>query len=208
MNYGKVYLFLDESGDLGRSGGNYFCIAAISTTSPRSVELVMKRIRQRKLRKHLKQLPELKANNSDKAVREKVLVSLHALPSVGFCAVLVDKRKIHGYLFDKKDELYNYIAGVLMSSVDLRGYKDVELVYDRKTGNKLFNSDFENYLEKKLLERKYNVRLEIKGMPSEQHKALMAVDFVAWSVYRKFNWQDESYFKIIEDKTDVIRLWE
>ncbi len=208
MNFGKVYLFLDESGDLGKRGNRYFCVSILSTIDPRKVELVMKRIRQRKLKKRLKQVPELKGNNSSESIRRAVLAALAKLPSARFSTILVDKQKIFDYLFDKKDKLYNYVAGSLIDLVDLQGYRDVELVYDRRSSNSLLTADFENYLRRKLTERKFDANLVIYGLQSHQSRGLMAADYVSWSVYRKYNWGDESYFKIIEDKTDIRRLWE
>ena len=47
----NLYMFIDESGDLGKYGNQYFTIAALCTTNPKPIENIIKRIRQRKLKK-------------------------------------------------------------------------------------------------------------------------------------------------------------
>ena len=72
MNHLK-YIYIDESGDLGKHGSEYFVIAAIVTDNPLKLERIVKKVRQRKLKKRIREMPELKANKSDRVVRESVL---------------------------------------------------------------------------------------------------------------------------------------
>lgn len=67
------HIFIDESGDLGKFGSKYFTIAAVSVDEPKNLSRIIKKLRQRKLKKSIKKLPEIKANNSDRVIREYVL---------------------------------------------------------------------------------------------------------------------------------------
>jgi len=73
LNWVK-YVYIDESGDLGREGSKFFVVVAVVVNHPKVLSRIMKRLRERKLRKKLRQLPEIKANKSDKKTREFVVV--------------------------------------------------------------------------------------------------------------------------------------
>ena len=76
-----LYVFLDEAGDLGFSdkASKHFVIATLTVTDPVPVRRIFKEIRQRKLKKKLKQLQEFKFSSSDDFIKELVLRRLAAL---------------------------------------------------------------------------------------------------------------------------------
>jgi hypothetical protein len=88
-----TYIFIDESGDLGKYGSLYFTIVALSTSDLRQIGRIIKRLRVRKLKKDLKELPEIKANNSSESVRKYVLDKL-AIADCSISAIAIPKRKI------------------------------------------------------------------------------------------------------------------
>jgi len=69
-----MHIFLDESGDLGFSekSQQYFVIAILITKDKKPIENCIKRIRQRKLPKKYKKIPELKFTNSDNVIRKSI----------------------------------------------------------------------------------------------------------------------------------------
>ncbi len=203
----KLYIFLDESGDLGKRGSKYFSIAVIYTETPKELERCIKRIRIRKLKRKMKELPEIKANNSSDIIRRRVLKDL-LKTSCHIDIITVNKEKIYDYLFEKKEKLYNYIAGILMDEI-LIHQEDLEIIVDRKYNNTVLREEFDNYLSGKLRASKPAVKIKITHLMSHENSGLQVADFVAWSVNRKFSLDDDSYFKIIERKiTKIINLWE
>jgi len=66
-----------ESGDLGfnRKSSNHIVIALLITKNPFKVERCIKRIRLRKLKKKLKELPEIKFNKSNDHIRVYRIIS-------------------------------------------------------------------------------------------------------------------------------------
>ncbi len=68
-------IYLDESGDLGFGprASKYFILAAIITRDPGQVRRCIKRVRQQKLSKKYKTIPELKFHNSSQAIRTRIL---------------------------------------------------------------------------------------------------------------------------------------
>ncbi|MDO8339485.1 MAG: DUF3800 domain-containing protein [Candidatus Burarchaeum sp.] len=202
-----LYLFVDESGDLGTHGSKYFNISALITGDPKPIQNKMKRIRERRLNKRLSSLPQIKANNSDEEIRRYVLKAINEM-DCRLATIVVDKQKIRPELYDKKVRLYSYIAGILLQTMEIEECAEVSIVYEKRETNRLLSREFEEYVCGKFKEAFPQKGLQIKGLHGYEDRALQAVDFVAWAVNRKFSIGDDSYFKIIEGKTSVIPLWE
>ena len=199
-----VYIFIDESGDLGRHGLRYFVIAALCTINPKPIYNLIKRIRERKLKKKIKVLSEIKANNSDDTIRNFILNKL-ANSNCEFHIIAVDKTQVKDYLFDKKDRLYNYIAGILIQHAQV-GYDNINIVIDKKYRSSLIRDDFDEYIKNYKI--KWNAKIKIEHLESVQNLGLQAVDFVAWAAHRKLNTADDKFYKIIEKKiTNFVILW-
>ncbi len=203
----KIYIYIDESGDLGKLGSKYFTIAALCTENPKPIENFIKKVKQRKLKKRLKELSEIKANNSDEIIRKYVLNGL-VKQNCKFYILMITKEKVREYLYEKKHKLYNYIMGLLVDEVELL-HRNIEIVIDKKDSNQLLKEDLNNYLNKKIEERKLLLNLTIIHKHSHDDKCLQAVDFVAWSANRKFSFDEEEYYKIIESKVASFKkLWD
>lgn len=199
------YIYIDESGDLGKHGTKYFTIVGLMVDNPKILARIPKRIRRRKLKKPLRKLPELKANRSPPELRKLVLKKVQAT-RCEILAVVVPKSKIYDYLFEAKDKLYNYFCGQLVKRIPMKKGKLI-LVIDKKHGNTVLREDFDNYVRKKL---PAGLKVEIRHRFSHACNELQVADFVAWSINRKFCIEDEEYFKIIEDKIvnkDEMVLW-
>jgi len=113
-----MHIFLDESGDLGFSekSQQYFVIAILITKDKKPIENCIKRIRQRKLPKKYKKIPELKFTNSDNVIRKSILKCL-SKRNVELSYILLNKRRVYPRLQDKKNIVYNYITSFLLQRV-------------------------------------------------------------------------------------------
>lgn len=202
------YVYIDESGDLGRYGSKYFTVAAIVVSDPIILRRIIKKLRQRKLKKSIKQLPEIKANNSNRIIREFILRKIKEFDCRIF-SVVVCKENILNHLFQAQNKLYNYLCGILLEKI---GINDGEIIItiDKKHTNTLIRKDFEDYVKNKLSKSQKDVRIEVYQKPSYSNSELQVVDFVCWSISRKFNSDDDCYYKIIENKVinkEDILLW-
>lgn len=205
MKYIK-YVYIDESGDLGLYGSKYFTIVAILIYEPKILDRIIKKLRQRKLKKKLKELPEIKANNSNRIIREYVLKKVNSL-NCNIFAIVVNKSKILSHLYEVQDKLYNYLCGILLSKIGLESGKIVVTI-DKKHTNTLIRENFNNYIQNKIGNK--DVKVEIYHLPSYSNNELQVTDFVAWSINRKFNTEDDHYYKIIEEKIsnkEEMLLW-
>jgi hypothetical protein len=75
----------------------------------------------------------------------------------------------------------------------------IHLIASKRETNKFLNQNFKNYLEKQATNtHKVDLKIEIKS-PHEE-KGLQAVDFICWSIFRKIEYGDESYYNKIKSK--------
>ena len=201
-------MYIDESGDLGKYGSRYFTIAAIIVDDPNKLSRIIKKLRQRKLKKKIRQLPEIKANNSTDIIRKYVLYKLKKIDCEIY-AIVVNKSAIVNYLFDVKDKLYNYLCGILVENVR-KTDGGLTIIIDKKHTNTLVRNDFNKYIENKLKSGGIKLEIKIEHKFSYSSNELQVIDFVAWSINRKFNTDDDSYYRIIEEKIankDSMILW-
>ncbi len=208
MNSPKIVtIFLDESGDLGKSGSPTFTIALLSTSNAMDIKRIIKKTKQRKLKRHKRDIPELKANSSSPKIRKYVLRAIAACDCEINC-IIVDKKKIFDYLFKNKNKLYNYVCGILMEELNPNISK-IDLIIDKKDSKKLLREDFNQYIRQRLIEYGITCQLEIAHLNSYEHQGLQAIDFVAWAIQRKETTGEDTYFMILEPKIKTIkRLWQ
>jgi len=200
------YVFIDESGDLGIHGLNFFTLAAVVVEEPKTLSKIIKRLRERKLKKKLKNLSEIKANNSNQKIREFVLEKIKNCDCKIY-GLVVDKSKIYPHLYEIKDKLYNYFVGILIS--EIKESEKLIVIMDKKHTNTLIKN-FNEYITRKLKSKYPMLRIEIHHLPSYSSNELQVVDFVAWSIHRKFNCNDDYYYNIIEEKIvnkDNMKIW-
>lgn len=56
-----------------------------------------------------------------------------------------------------------------------------------------------NYIQKEIEER-HHIRMNVSIALSQNEKCLQAVDFISWSVFRKYENDDFFYYEIIKEK--------
>ena len=128
-------IFIDESGDLGKFGSACFTIAALATRDFLKLGRIIKRVRQRKLKKKFRKLSEIKANNSNESIRKFVLGQIGSC-NCDISAIVIPKSKVREYLFSHKEKLYNYLCGLFFAHISLDVGK-VFIVIDKKDSNRL-----------------------------------------------------------------------
>jgi len=109
-----------------------------------------------------------------------------------------------------KSSSFNYFCGILLDKI-VYPYYEVIITIDKKHTNSLFREDFNKYIQSRIKEKNSNLKVEIFHKPSYNSNELQVVDFVAWSIHRKFSFDDDYYYKIIEEKIKNKKsmiLWE
>ncbi|MFH0973189.1 MAG: DUF3800 domain-containing protein [Candidatus Micrarchaeota archaeon] len=197
------FVFVDESGDLGKFGSPYFIVAAIEVRDDKPLFRIIKRARE-KLKKKLKELPELKAAKTNEELRKFVLRKISELDCrIYLCAV--EKKRIRPNLMAAQNQLYNWLCRVLCQKIT---HGKIRLVLDKKYNSVVLRSELAAYLQRELSWRGINVSVE--QLESRACPPLQVVDFIAWAAHRKFSFGDDSYYSIIAGKIangSEVELW-
>jgi hypothetical protein len=192
------FLFMDESGDLGERGSAYFTVIVALVHNPKEFNRIIKRARERKLKTKLRVLNEIKAHRSSERIRRYVLSEI-TKTDCSILALVIQKKRMKNSLFNDKDRTYNYFCGLLLEQMSLNA-DIIDITIDKRSGNRLLMEDFNGYIEQKIKEKVKNITIRIRHIESHASNALQVVDFIAWSVHRKFTIGDDSYYVLIKNK--------
>ncbi len=177
----------------------YFIITIMKTKDLIGVQRCVKRIRQRKLKKKYKEIPELKANNSSPEIRKQLLKDLGEVDLEIHCIIL-NKKKVYDYLKAKKHRLYNYVIGRILPGT-VTFLRNVQIIVDRRSSKRALRDDFDDYIKMRIEERAlFKPRIIISHFDSKNDAGLQVVDFVSWSIFRKYEKGDTEYYDLIKDK--------
>ena len=72
-----IYIFIDESGDLGLGGSKYLVLSALIVEDYFPLYRMIKNMRRHKFRKELRKASEIKANRSSDELRRYMLKKLN-----------------------------------------------------------------------------------------------------------------------------------
>lgn len=200
------YLFLDESGDLGfdskKKNSKYFVITVVFVSQKKPLENIVKNI-HKNLRKKVKRLSGgvLHSVREKPATRKRLLKTLSER-DITIMTIYLNKSKVYTRLQDEKHVLYNYVTNILIDRImtkHLDADREITLIAEKRETNKFLNVGFKSYIESQVKNKhKAIIKIEIKT-PSEE-KALQAVDFASWAIFRKYELGDDSYYKLIKNK--------
>jgi hypothetical protein len=198
-----IYILHDESGDLGFNfenprTTNYFIIVFLMTSN---VRLVANAVRNtfRTLRKAQKKRSGgiLHCHYEDRQTRIRLLKQL-AERDIKIAAIKLDKRDT--VLIDNQQVLYSSMVVSLFN----RLYKDrhislndnVKFVASQVATNKHHNKQFISVVKDGAFASSFNMEISTPA----REKGLQAADFVSWSLWRKYEYNDTEYADIIADK--------
>ncbi|MCX8083218.1 MAG: DUF3800 domain-containing protein [bacterium] len=202
-----AYILMDESGDLGfdfskKRTSNFFVITFLFIENKRPVEKIVRKTHYELQKKYKRKRGELHATKENILTRHRLLRRL-AEKDCYIMAIYLNKRKVYTKLQNEKAILYNYVTNILLDRIFtkkvLSDYRKIELIASKKETNKFLNENFKNYLNNQIKNR-HNIELDISIKTPAEEKALQAVDFISWSIFRKYEHRDESYYNIIKSK--------
>lgn len=202
-----MYIYLDESGDLGfdfkkKGTSRHFIITVLLTREPKKIANCIKHLKQDALQKKYKRIPEIKFNNSPEIFRKRVIqkLSQHEIFILVFC---LNKTKVVAKLHDKKDKVYNYVTGLLFDKIlnATNPGEDLIMTVDKVKVGKIQMEDFNFYLGLKLfMAGQLDRKLEVIHADSQKDRCIQAVDFVSGSVFRKYEFGSLNLYNLIKSK--------
>ena len=203
-------IFIDESGDLGftEKSSEFFVVAALIVHDHLPIHRCFKKIRQNKLKKKFKDIPEFKFHNSAKEIKSRVLRCI-AKSDVDIAYCVFRKNQAYPHLRDKHTIVYDYLIGSLVSRIIQKNLVsgDVEIVVD-KSLNGIQRELFDQYLVYKTFERNHDSRFEppvitINHVDSCTDPCIQAVDFIAGALHYYYRTNDDTYHQIIGERIQL-----
>ena len=192
------YAFVDESGTVDPFSGSHFLVVALlGMTRPRPVELHVRRA----LKKYGTSLAsgEMKADSSQESVVQQLLRSI-ARERVAIVAVIVDKRAIARPPEDLEEIYREAVARTVRHAVSR--WPRTEVCLDKRYTSRRLRRRLEMAIRERLVDLEQQMVI-IRQEDSIGCKELQAVDFVAWAFFQKYQWGDDRFYRIIEEKVVV-----
>jgi len=206
-----LWLYLDESGDLGFDFVNKrpsrFFTVCVMAVSHRQTNLALKQALRRTLRRKLNPpkkrsriVEELKGSGTTLAVKQYAWRLVAGL-DFGIYAMTLNKRRVYERLIQEKERIYNYVARQVIDEIPLGGVlAGVQLVVDRSKSQRQI-ADFNQYIERQLQSRlEPGVALDFVHGDSREWAGLQWADVFAWGIHRKHEHRDLAWFDEFRSK--------
>lgn len=207
-----MYIFLDESGDLGfdlskEGTSKHFTISLLVVENSQTLKAIQKAVKRtldnkvnakRKKQKNKNLLIELKA--TDMPIGHKQYF-LERMPETGWhiYSITLNKQRVYDNLKHNKPRLYNYIVKELIGSLPkYESLSNVHLTIDNcknKSQRKDFNQYIEAHLETNLSPK---TQIHISHENSQNNKCLQAIDLFCWGIQRKYELKDTEWLELYE----------
>ena len=197
-----MYVYLDESGDLGfRQGGTkYFTIAFVAMENPIPFRRCVKEV---KVKYHIPRDVELKGNTTREIIK-KDLLNRFAKLNIEVHAITVRKRNVEPKLRRDTNILYNYMVGLSLAKRILEEPANTRVVVnvDRRIIAVTSGFKFNEYLRYKIWYEKErrDIDLNIHHLDSHQAYTIQGIDIICNSIFRKYNSNNYKLFNIIQGK--------
>lgn len=208
-----MFIFLDESGDLGfdfkkRKTTKKFVITLLVCESDETRHEFTKAIRRtlknklNRKKNNSRQVTELKGTGTTIDIKKYFFRNIKS-DKWAIYSLVLNKVRVESHLQTKtgKKKLYNFLSRVLLEKLNLYDAKrNVELVVDR-CKNKEEVRDFNLYLINQLEALlPLNTNLNISHLTSQESAGLQAVDLFSWGIFRKYEGNDYAWYTIYQHK--------
>lgn len=212
-----MYIFLDESGDLGfdftkKGTPRYFIITLLVCDDKNTVNQLNKavtRVLKNKLPKKVKKTNELKGTTTSITIKHYFYRYLSALKSWRIYSIVLDKHKLYDMVefLPREERLYNFVAKEILRQVNFNSLSNsLYLLVDKRKGRKGIN-EFNKYLTyhvEALLP--LDIIFGITHDHSHNNPALQATDLFCWGIHRQFECNDSEWFNCFRDRATIIEI--
>lgn len=211
-----LYLYLDESGDLGfdfvnKMPSEFFTICVLAVkgqANDRALANAVKAVIRRKLPKRQKGITnELKGNTLPMEVKKYFYKQVYNI-DFQLYAITLNKKKVYGNLCIEKDRIYNFLARLALEKVDFRDAAVRVIMTVDKRGSRQETAKFNDYILnqiKALIDPL--VPLDIIHISSQESYGLQATDIFAWGFLRKHEKNDREWHDVFKEKIRSERLY-
>lgn len=201
-----LYMFIDESGDLG-SQSKHLIFSALLVKDELPLKRIIKNMRRNKFKKELKKANEIKGNKSSPELVKYMIKKLNEIEGAKVFYITLEKDKCHSiYLNDHKHKLYNYVAGWLAQNIILEEC-DILVRIDKSKTKQVLRDDFNKYFEPRLKENCFLNKVEIHHSTSHSWDGLQFADILAWAAFQKVEHGNDEFIDKLTIEKEVYAVW-
>jgi len=208
-----VFIYLDESGDLGfdytkKKTTKKFVVTLLvcySHMSRKAFEKAIRRTLKNKLNRGKKKtriVTELKGTKTTLPVKQYFFRHIDN-DDWGIYTLALNKRRVNANLRTKpgRQKLYNFLSRFLLEKLPMADVtRNVEMVVDRSK-NRAEIKDFNQYLGNQLQALlPLNTAFHIAHQHSTETAGLQAVDLFCWGIFRKHELNDTAWYDVFKGK--------
>jgi len=197
-----MYVYLDESGDLGFAQGStkYFTVAFAVVENPVPFRRCVKRVKEKY---HIPRDVELKGHATRETIKRDLL-SRFAKLDIEVHAITVRKTNVEPKLQRDTNILYNYVVGLSLVERILEEPANATVIVnvDRRIIAVTSGFNFNKYVRYKIwYEReRQDIDLGINHLDSHESYAIQGIDVICNSIFRKYSSNNYKLFNIIQGK--------
>ena len=157
----------------------------------RDLEICFDRVKKRKI-KH--SITELKASTATDKVRKAILKEINK-HDIEIQAIVANTHHITN---ENQNNIYNKVTKVIVDEFQ-KIYSVQSLILDRR-GSNMSRKTLDEYI-------KYDYpNLQIEHLDSYRNKIIQIVDFIAWAIRRKYEANEDVFYNLIADRTNI-EIW-
>jgi hypothetical protein len=207
-----MYIYLDESGDLGfdfidKNPSSHFIITLLVCDNQDAAKIIKKAAeRTIKNKIHGKNkhhhINELKGTGTTFDVKSYFFKNANKNNSWKIYSIILDKKAVLNKLSHpiNKHRVYNVLANHLLKQVDFSGASVINLLIDQSKNRDGIN-EFDDMLKVNLdTILPLNVPFNISHIRSHQSYGIQAVDLFCWGLFRKYVHCDEEWYGLFKSK--------
>lgn len=188
------YIYIDESGDLGfnfnkRNTSKYFLVTFLITESRRSIEKLIKQT-HKSLRKKYKVHNSLHASREEDTIKKRFCRNI-SLKDCEIMMIYLYKKEYERLNLDNHQLYMDMINKLLCKFIKEQNKDNITIIISRRETNTNLNKILIDKLSESL---KHKITINIRT--PEQEKCLQAVDIISWSLFRKYEYGDTTYYNI------------
>lgn len=200
-----LYLYLDESGDLGfdffgKKPSNFFTITILAVKGIENNRALLKAVKKTIWNQLPVKQAELKGTKDSIRVKKYFYKQVSSVP-FDIYAVSLNKRRVYDNLIEQKDRVYNFVAKNVLDKIPVEEASTrVEVIIDKSKSKKEI-VEFNKYIISNVKGRiDPQVPLDIWHRRSHENKGLQAVDSFSWGLFRKHERKDREWYDVFREK--------
>ena len=206
-----IYLYLDESGDLGfdfvnKKPSKYFTVTILAISGIDNNRCLLKEVKNTIRRKLVPKdrkdntVKELKGTGTTFEIKKYFYNRIKEI-NFSLYSISLNKKRVYQQLVENKSRIYNFVARNVLDKIPLNDKDDrIEMIID-KSKSKPEIEDFNSYIRGQLESRlDPKVPLEIRHLKSHENGGLQTVDLFCWGIFQKYERRKTEWYNLFRKK--------